>query len=302
MRRNRTICENGIALALAATLVMLPMAACSSGGGSDASGDAETTEEQVEATDVQEPEAGATQEADAEALPEEEPVSQNIWVVSKMVSQTTYGDEVTTETDTYTYDEHGNVTELTYSSAGIDYESEGTSTYEYDENGYCTSMSEVWDGEEFTYTFSYEYDELGRASKYISAEGKHVETYSYDDNNHITQLVTDFTTTAADDTVFDYHIVIDYDENGFVSGRTTTVNGETITYEYAYTYSDNGLPTSVVITANGEPDSTITYAYDADGNIIHEETTTKDYTTIIDLEYIQIDDPSLAALCNASTR
>ena len=142
----------------------------------------------------------------------------------------------------YTYDNNGNLLTVT--------DNNGTISRTYDNLNRVTSYTNA-NGD----TIGYEYDNVGNITKLTYPDSKEV-TYTYNADNQMTS-VTDWNghkTTYA------------YDENGRLS-KINRPDGSTETY----TYNVIGqLLTAVDKSANGTVINEYSYAYDADGNIITE--------------------------------
>ena len=135
------------------------------------------------------------------------------------------------ETDTYTYDENGNVIKkvLTYSySPGY----ENVSNYIYDENGLL--IKENWGAEE--YYIGYEYDEKGHLAKSFNMnDGTRYEYMAYQCDADGNVLVETVDWGDGDISTNTYT----YDAEGKMLNMDYAMNGQ-VMFSHAYVYDDEG--------------------------------------------------------------
>lgn len=154
----------------------------------------------------------------------------------RLSNTTTWVANGDSETDTYTYDENGNVIKkvTTYSFSP---EYEGVRNYIYDENGLL--VKENQGAEEFY--IGYEYDENGHLAKAFNMnDGTRSEylTYQCDADGNVLVETADW-------------------GDGFVSTNT-------------YTYDSEGKMLNMDYAMNGQLLFSHAYTYDAEGNLVKQ--------------------------------
>jgi RHS repeat-associated protein len=167
----------------------------------------------------------------------------------------------------YEYDAAGRLSRLTGGSGSVvisytynlaghltrEYKGNGTyTTYEYDAAGQVLHLVNYGPDDSVQSRFDYTYDALGRRTEMDTLDG--AWTYTYDDSGQLVHAVFDSTNPSVDDQDLTY----EYDA---VGNRIRTIfNGVTT----AYTTNDMNQYTQV---------GDATYAYDADGNMVLENST-----------------------------
>ncbi len=291
--KNRTL--TGLcAGALALTLAFVPLAGCSSRQ-SQSGGTAETTEDQPEIED-------GTADIDEGATSPQDEAAQNLkarllnhdtWVLTRRSSDVqsdylTYHEETTYERDT-----NGAVTSL--QTVLTDEEgaelSSSTSSYTLDSSGNAASAQyTAAGGRKNDVTFTYQYDDEGRIVERKASNGV-IDRYAYGSAGTIVE-VTSISAPSGDETDYEYHVVITYDELGFVQSMVSKEPEGESTTEYRYEYGEDGMPISCGVTINDEPSSIITFTYDQNDNIVHSEATSADGTVINNYTWEKVDEPT----------
>ena len=148
----------------------------------------------------------------------------------------------------YTYDEYGNRTSMTYPDGRV-------VSYTYDRMNRMTGVTGL-DGEVTTYT----YDAAGRRTE---TSGSTLTTsYRYDSVGNLVEQVTHGESEIA----FSYA----YDRNGYLTGEIRRENGTTVASSYAYDAAGQ-LTEFLQTTGYGER-----YAYDKAGNMTEKVLTGTD--------------------------
>ncbi|HBV33047.1 TPA: hypothetical protein DEB72_00750, partial [Patescibacteria group bacterium] len=181
----------------------------------------------------------------------------------------------------------------------FDYGPHGQITYQGNFNGATT-------------TNPYDAAKLYRLQKRTTANSSGTKlqdlTYTYDANGNITRLVDASQTNAAKtvDYTYDglnrlltatataaangqnYTFVYSYDSLGNILTRTETVGAGAPT-SYTYFYSNFGYANPHAVTSINDGATTITFTYDANGNLISQDT--KTYTWDYHNQLAQVDTP-----------
>ena len=291
-----------MAASLAICLGALPLVGCSSG--SAPADDAAPAEEEV-VEEKAEPE----EEAQAEAEPEEEAVDESVWV---RTSETYTYVSSTDDSENYSYsiayelDDAGNRVKETSLEDGEEY----VYYYNNDEYGWMLTVREDNESEADMPKVTNEYDETGRLIHASSDESE--RTYTYDAEGNCIQR--DYYSTAyqldeegnrVEGSEHQIHTVVNYSADGFITSRLSDW-GLPQLYEMAYEYGDDGRPTSCVVTMysldedgnktdEGRVNSTITFTYDENGNVVKTESAGDFGTSTYEYEYKLIEHPSVAA-------
>ena len=171
---------------------------------------------------------------------------------------------------TYTYDESGNQTSISYDQ-DADGNAESITTYTYDESGNQTSKSSDRDADGNAESITtYTYDESGNQTSKSSdrdADGNAelIRIYTYDKSGNKTSISYDGDADGNADSITTYT----YDDSGNQTSYSIDFNGDGNTDSiYTYTYDDSGNQTSYSYDRNGDgnADSIYTYTYDDSGN------------------------------------
>ncbi len=215
------------------------------------------------------------------------PVSADTTTVYLVDSVTTERADGYTCTESYTYDESGNVLTDTFS------DSEGytdTSVYTYDDSGNLSTIDST-DSEGTTRTYTYTYNESGNllsetyAESYAEGEDNtwgYTDTFTYDENGNRSaksRLYSDGIIASS---------IYTYDEDGNLLTEVYSYSdSDGAAYVFTWTYDSYGN----VVTETAEKDGTVyytgtyTYTYDANGNALaltyansDEEAYTRYYT------------------------
>lgn len=186
-------------------------------------------------------------------------------------------------TESYTYNSLDNITKISYNANGIErnvsysYNSDGTlhyvkdtkadtrETYYYDDYGRITKtlLSDAGHAVD-KLTVEYKYDSLNRITRIIETAGSVTNTYrfTYYGQSEVVQNVTINTI---------YKITYEYDDLERLTCVSLTrpyVSTEIEKIEYAYLDGNRENQTTRYVASVTTGDSTFTYSYDANGNII----------------------------------
>ena len=225
----------------------------------------------------------------------EEAAAEPIWLLSheRVVMD---GEEATAYEETYVFDEHGS--RVSQTNVWADEDTPMEIAYEPGEDGYPVRMTSTSGGEVVLESvFENETDAEGRL---VHRTGNGIDvTYVYDADGNLSEVTT---LESGDGDYAPTTTVTTPDKWGNVVREDITSEGSTVTNEYVYELDDEGRPTSGVCTTtiDGDPDSAeespITYEYDENGNLVRMTTGGMGHQFEVTYEYVQVSDPSPAAL------
>ena len=243
-------------------------------------------------------------------------VSSTFNAMGELTGQSGSGAAAPTATRTYTYDTAGRVLTAATSATGtagtFGYQPATSESFGYDDRGLLLSASGSAGTSTFTYNTdaqlasvtdaagasSYSYDTAGRLATDADAASGVTGTYSYNSLDQVTQisygtgkdaqtfgydslhrLASDTISTAGGSQVAS--IGYGYDANDNVTSMTTsglaTAGGGTGTLTNTYGYDQANRLTSWTATPAGGTDSTKTYGYDNNGNLVNNNGVTQAY-------------------------
>lgn len=275
MGMSETKTVRALAVAMALTMTMMPLAGCK---GKDTQGSNQNDPKETVVTDSNDS--------------AKKPVEKSIFALSKVTYHYDLpeGDSYE-ETVEYTLDEQGNpvVMKTRYSTAEIT----------YDEKGYETKSVQTFELEPSIETsYTNEYDEAGRLFKQTNNEG--TTTWEYDSDGSVSKI-------TKETKMFDRNGEGEYVEVGTMKQTTTYTSfgfpamieqafsdGSTTKTEFVYQLDNNNLPKSATVTTtSGDETRTyeMTYEFDKDGNLITQ--VTNDETVVTERrEWVKVDNPS----------
>lgn len=294
LSRNRSLIWAVLAIVMALVLA-LPLAGCSSDSSSDGSSsgsaaeEAATEEEEDEDEDADEDADEEDEESTASTTDDDDSDSGGIYVM------TSYVGYMGGSTEDYIYctvtndiDENGNILTRTFDYVGDSLDIYDTTyTYTRDENGFYTEVSytrysseeeaqvELVEERDFTETNDDGCPLEIECLTYLDGEeyGEGTDTYTYYDDN----------TFATIDYSDEYEVT--YDEDGYILSY----------FDYTYTYEtdDDGVVTSCTETEDSV-DTVYEFTYDEYGNVVTVESSGTTYYKY-EITYEYIEEPSLAA-------
>lgn len=188
-----------------------------------------------------------------------DPLSRTTTLTYDVAGNVATSTDALTRVTTFLYDQKNRLKQVTDPATGV-------TTYTYDGNG---NLLTVKDAKNQTTTFAY--DNLNRLASTTDPLGK-VETYEYDGADNLTKRIT----PKLDQIVFAYDVVnqllsktlpgslvigYTYDTVGNPTGVTDPDSALTMTYDLA-----NRLLTTATTGSSNQPNVTLTYTYDKNGN------------------------------------
>ena len=274
--------------ALACSLTVLPISACSLRGGSTAS----ATEQSAHADGPANIDDSASSPADeAKTRRSSRSEAPSAWVLTKTTYQEDSEGFTYKDVSTNALDDHGITTETKGETQEGNVVSSWKHLYTFDNAGNVASTTVMVEGKEtLKTTCKNETDAQGRITKRVT-DNSSFDTFEYDEAGNIVKLTSIISHDGSEENYYS-KTVTTYDADGFVTNFTVDAGENSFTDEYVYDYGPDGLPVSCGILRNGEPVGSIELEYDDNGNVKHTSSTRDGMTVTCDFEYTYIDRPT----------